>query len=251
MRTLKSCVLLSIFFILTACGNKGPVRPLEVPLPGSVSAAELRQQGDALLLGWQLPTRNLDGSPLQQPPVVDIYRMTFDPENDCPECFDRSTLLASINPQLPKPALQVGPRYLLYDLQVQAGIGYQYKLVTRNLEGQLGKPVILRQTCRQAVPAPQQFRVTPQDRSALLQWQPPSLPDGDTLLGYQLYRRLDGGSSFYPINPQPLQQLSFEDFSLNNGSRYYYRVRALVKRGTQQLEGLATPELNVIPKAGI
>lgn len=237
--------------IITACGNKGPVRPLEVQLPGSVTALELRQQGEALLLGWQLPTHNLDGSPLAQPPAVDIYRMTFDPQDDCPECFDRSTLLVSINPQLPKPAQQVGPRFLLHDRQVKVGKGYQYKLVTRNEDDEIGKPVIVRLACSQALPAPQNFQATPHDRSVQLQWQALTPAVGVSLIGYQLYRRVAVDDNPYPLNPQPLQQASFEDFSLDNGTSYQYRVRALVKRDGKQMEGLATPELSVIPKAGI
>lgn len=252
MQIAKILVLLTSLCTLVACGNKGPVRPLETPMPGAVQAPELRQQGDALLLGWQLPASNQDGSPLEQPPVVDIYRMTYDPADDCPECFDRSTLLVSINPQLPAPAQQIGQRYLLHDRPLQAGTGYQYKLLARNKDGEQSRPLILRQEYNQPVPAPLQVKVTPRDRSVALQWQAPALTPEDTLVGYLVYRHLDtGGGSPYPLMSQPLTKTTFEDFSLENGTRYYYRVRALVNRGKQQVEGLASSELSATPKAGI
>lgn len=238
-------------FTLAACGNKGPVRPLEIPLPGAIQAPELRQQGDALLLGWQLPTANQDGSPQEEPPVVDIYRMTYDPADECPECLDRSTLLVSINPQLPDPAQQAGKRYLLHDRPLQTDTGYQYKLITRNKVGEQSKPVILRQLYNVPLGAPQQVEIRPQDRSVLLQWQAPTLAAEDSLLGYLVYRRLDNSNSLYPLTPEPLKETSFEDFSLTNGTRYYYRLRALIKRGKQQIEGLASPEQSATPKAGI
>lgn len=243
------CILL--LPVLAACGNKGPVRPLEIPLPGAVQAPELRQQGDALLLGWQLPTQNQDGSPLESPPAVDIYRMTYNPQDDCPECFDRSTLLVSIDPQLPKPARQLGGRYQLFDRPLQAGTGYQYKLIARNRQNEQSRPVILRQAYLEPLPPPQQVVATAHDRSVLLQWQAPQLAQGDQLLGYLVYRRLEADATSSLLTTRLLQAESFEDFSLENGTPYFYRIRAVVKRDNQQLEGLASPELGVTPKAGI
>lgn len=251
MQIIRLLTLLLCLLPLGACGNKGPVRPLETPVPGAVKAPELRQQGDALLLGWQLPSSYQDGTPLEQPPVVDIYRMSFDPADDCPECFDRSELLTSINPQLPAPAQQLGERYLLHDRSLQAERGYQYKLIVRTANADRSRPVILRQTYSDPVPAPQQVKISPQDRSALLQWQPPTLKAGDNLAGYLIYRRSDDSLGSYPLNSQPLDEIRFEDFSLKNGTRYYYRVRALVKRGESQIEGLASPEQSVTPESGI
>lgn len=251
MQIVRFLALLAGLLFLAACGNKGPVRPLEAPVPGTVKAPELRQQGDALVLGWQLPNSNQDGSPLQQPPIVDIYRMNFDPANECPECFDRSTLLTSIDPQLPDPAQQVGERYLLHDRSLQPGIGYQYKFIVRNAKGDQSRPLILRQACSEPIPAPQQVKITPRDRSVLLQWQAPLLKEGDQLIGYLIYRRIDASYNPYPLTPQPLDKPRFEDFSLDNGTRYSYRVRALVKRGDFQVEGLASAELSATPKAGI
>ena len=251
MQIIKCCAILLCLSLLAACGNKGPVRPLESTAPATITAPELRQQGDALLLGWQLPSANQDGSPITEAPVVDIYRMSYDPADDCPDCFDRSTLLVSINPQLPAPAQQSDQRFLLHDRTLQAGTGYQYKLVVRNQENEQSRPVILRQAYAEPIPAPQQFEAIPRDRSVLLQWQAPTLAAGDTLIGYLLYRRLDAEQSLYPLSSQPLQATKFEDFSLENGTSYYYRLRALIKRNKQQIESLASPELSVTPKAGI
>lgn len=251
MPIVKFFAALLCLIALAACGNKGPVRPLKIAAPDAIKAPELRQQGDALLLGWQLPSSNQDGSPLAKPPVVDIYRMTYDPTDDCPECFDRSTLLVSINPQLPAPAQQVGKRYLLHDRPLLAGTGYQYKLIARNQDDEQSQPVILRQAYNEPVAAPQQVIAIPRDRSVLLQWQTAPLAEGDSLLGYLVYRRLDSEESLYPLTKQPLPETQFEDFNLDNDTRYHYRVRVLIQRGRQKIEGLASPELSTTPKAGI
>ena len=250
MRIFHLIALLFCVATIAGCGNKGPVRPLEVPLPNAVQAPELRQQGDALLIGWQLPTTNQDGSPLEHEPIVDIYRMTYDPQDDCPECFDRSTLLVSINPQLPTPAQKIDGRYRYHDRPLQPGTGYQYKLIVRNRDNEQSQPIILRQDYQEPLPAPVNFTAIPRDRSVSLQWEKPELATGDNLLGYLVYRRFSG-ASLSQLTKQPLTAPNFEDFSLENGTSYSYRVRALVQRGKQQLEGLASPELKVIPQAGI
>lgn len=246
MQIIRLFTALLCLVLLAACGNKGPVRPLETVQPNPVQAPELRQQGDALLLGWQLPATEQDKAPL-----VDIYRSSYDPQDQCPECFDRSTLLASINPELPQPAQLSGKRYLLFDRQLQAGTGYQYKLIVRDRDGELSRPVILRQSFSEPVPAPQQLSGEPRDSSVLLQWQASPLAPGDQLLGYLLYRYSGTAPQFYPLNAQPLTEPRYEDFSLKNGTRYHYRLRALVQRGKQQIESLASDELSVTPKAGI
>jgi len=251
MQIVKTVILLSLLTTLAACGNKGPVRPLEVPQPNTVQAPELRQQGEALLLGWQLPTTHQNGTPFSQPPVVDIYRMTYDPQDECPECFDRSSLLARINPELPEPALKIGKRYFLFDRPLQVGTGYQYKLIVRSDADETSRPTILRQAFGEPVAAPEQVSVTPKDGALLLQWTAPALTAGDTLIGYLVYRRVDAQSSPYPVTPQPLQETEFEDFGLNNDTSYHYRVRALVQRGEQQIEGIASAEITASPKEEI
>jgi hypothetical protein len=252
MLRLRWITLVLLILLLFACGKKGPVRPLKTKSPGPVTALELRQQGEALLISWQLPSNNLDGSVLETPPTLDIYRMTFDPQADCPECFDRSTLLASIEADLPEPARKVGNRYLLLDRQVQAGVGYQYKLVARNAAAETSPATILRQTFTEPVAAPQQLAISPQNRSITLNWLPGNLAAGDTLLGYQLYRQAAGEPrSPYPLNREPLQKTGFEDFNLENGRSYSYWIRALVQRQQLTVEGIASAELSAIPQAGL
>jgi len=252
MRLLRSTSLLLLILLLFACGKKGPVRPLEAKRPGPVTALELRQQGTALLIGWQLPVNNLDGSALEKPPTLEIYRMTFEPQNDCPECFDRSTLLFSIAADLPNPATKVGERYLLLDRQVQAGVGYQYKLIARSSTNETGPAVILRQAFTEPVSAPLQAEISPRDRSIRLQWQPTPLTENDSLLGYQIYRQASGEPrSTAPLNSEPWQDTVFEDFNLENGRSYSYWIRTLIERQQQTIEGIASSELSAIPQAGI
>lgn len=240
---------LLLLLLLVACGQKGPVRPLIEQVPGPVTGASLSQQGKSLVLRWRLPIRNLDGTPLRQTPQLDLFRMSYDPANDCPDCADRSILLATIEPDLPAPALLTSSGYLLRDRNLTPGSGYQYRLVPR-LHKDAGAPTVLRQTYLQPPPAPRNASALPEDRGARLSWEAPLLGTEETLIGYQIYRRsqnlpLDPA----PINSLPLQKTHFDDFSLENGRTYIYLIRALVRRGDQQLEGVASPDLPVTPLA--
>ncbi len=249
MRFLRLLPLTIALILVTACGYKGPVQPLESPLPGPVKSLEVRQKGSGLLVSWQLPTNNQDGSALQKPPVLDLFRMTYDPLEECPECFDRSEFLVRIEPDLPQPARLVDKGYQYLDRDVEVGIGYQYKLVPLSPAAEQGQPLVLRQEFRPPLPAPADFRAQSRDRSVLLSWQAVDLPDGFELLGYRIYRRTETEKiSPFPLNPEPVQNISYEDFNLENGRRYHYQVRALGRLEEQTIEGLASEELSAVPQ---
>ena len=251
MKPRKLFLFCGLLLLLGACGKKGPVRPLSDQRPGPVSGVELRQQGPNLLLSWQLPDKNLDNSPLTKPPQVDIYRMRFAPANDCPECIDHASLLFSIDPDLPTPAIRVADRYLLVDHQVIIGQGYRYKLVPRSSDGKNGRAVSLQLVVQPTVAAPVQLEATSRDHYVLLSWAPLKPVDGETLVGYQVYRQQAGAKpSLVPLNSAPVTEARFEDFTPENGIAYIYRVRALIKRGEQTLEGLASSEVVATPNAG-
>lgn len=250
MRTARLIIITGIILLLASCGKKGPVRPLEANLPASVKNVELRQQGDTLLLSWQLPTHNQNSTLLDSAPVVEVYRMLFDPANDCPECTDRSVLLYSIDPELPQPALLSGDRYLLQDRQVAANQGYHYRLVPRSKDGQDGQPLIVRIVFVEPLAAPAGLKVEAHDRSATVSWQPFQPAEGQELLGYRLYRHHEE-SSVELLNPRPLTDLIYEDFNLENGRAYNYQVRALLKQGEQILESLPSATITAVPQVGI
>lgn len=250
MKIVHLIATIGILLALSACGKKGPVRPLEASLPDAVTAIELRQRGDEILLGWQLPTRNQNGTPLESAPVIDIYRGLFDPADNCPECKDLSTLLYSIDPELPNPARKIRERYLLFDRQVAAEQGYQYTLVPRNQRGQTGRPMTLRIVFTRPAAAPTDFAVYPHDRSATLRWSSLIPEPAQQLIGYNVYRR-EGQSAEILLNQRPLTKPTYEDFGLENGTPYSYRVRAVLKQGESPLESLPTDAATAIPQTGL
>lgn len=244
---------LMVLFIMAltciACGKKGPVQPLEANLPNAVRNVELMQHGGELHLSWQLPTSNQNGTPLEKPPVVEIYRMLFDPQDSCPECKDRSTLLYSIDPELPEPSLLIGGRYFLRDKQVAAGQGYHYRLVPVDSTGQHGQSLIKRVAFFQPHKAPTGLKVAPHNRSTVLSWEPLQPASEMALLGYHVYHRMQGeASSFERITKRAQSETSYNDYNLANGSQYDYQVRALLQKDGQTLESLPSLTVSATPQ---
>jgi len=251
INTARLIFYLILIFILVACGKKGPVRPLDVNLPGPVQNAELRQRGNELLLSWQLPASNQDNTPLKTAPDIDIYRMLFDPNDDCPECNDHSLPRFTINPELPIPAQRLGDHYLLGDKQVAAGQGYRYRLVPRTLDGQNGQPLTVQAVFIEPPAGPNGFAAEPHDRSATLSWLAVEPEAGQELSGYQIYRReSDGIQPAQRLVQLPPSELKYEDLTLENGKQYIYLVRALLKQKDQLLESLPSAAITVIPRSG-
>lgn len=248
MKFFQPLVILGILLLLVACGKRGPVRPLEAHLPKTVKNVGLMQIGDELLLSWQLPSSNQDGTPLESPPVIDIYRMLFDPNDNCPECTDRSTLLHSIDPELPHPAHQKGDRYLFYDRQVSAGQGYHYRLVPVDKSGRPGQSLVKRVAFLGPHAAPEGLQVTPHDRSTVLTWTPLQPREGMVLLGYHVFRRSgDSGNSLLRLTKRAVTETTFNDYKLNNGTEYNYHLRALLQQGGLSLETLPSAIVSATP----
>lgn len=244
--------LFCLLLICTACGKKGPVRPLQSQQPEAVRNLELRQRGGHLLLSWGLPEHNQDGSRITEAPSVDLHRAQFNPGEDCSECLERAPLLAVIDPELPDPAKLTGQRYLFTDTEVVTGQQYSYLLLTRDRAGQAGQPATINLTVLPAASAPSGLQATAQDRSVSLRWEA-NIPEGPrSLLGYRIYRRSpDLSQPEKLLIPGLLNATEYTDARLINGNRYSYRISAVLQQGEQVLESLFSPVVDAVPQSGL
>jgi predicted small lipoprotein YifL len=230
--------LLLLATALAGCGKKGPVRPLRQPQPGAAEEFTLRQQGDRMLLVWSLPQQNEDGTPLTDLAGFRIYRGTFEPGDDCPECLQTPKLWRLVDLEYLRDVQRVGDRFFAADSDLQPGQGYQYRIIPFNRWGQDGKPALQRQVLSEPPPAPSQVAAAGQNGTLLVTWQPPSsLPEGMELLGYNVYRRRpDRAFPPAPHNPQPVAATRLEDRDFAAGKTYLYAVRAVVRQDGRVLE---------------
>lgn len=234
--------------LLTACGKRGPVRPLIEKLPNGVTAAKLTQRGNGFLLRWKMPTENQDGTRLDDLDLVEIRRLFATPAEFCSECPTPWPLIARISPQLPAPARRIKQTYFLVDQGAENGQVAHYRLVAVNREGRASVPVDLHQVWQKPQAAPEMVNTQVGDRSVTLKWRPSPLPEKVTLVGYQLYRRESGTEySVLPMTIRPLEKPEFSDFGLINGQFYDYRITNLIKVDDYEFESLPSADIRVVP----
>ena len=241
-------IALSLLLLLlgTGCARKGPLQPKLHSLPDAPQPLTILQRGEGLLLGWSLPTRNLDGSPAEDLTGFRILRMTYSSENGCSSCRQPGDLRASIDIDYPEPAQRIGRRFYWLDEQLTVGKGYRYLVQPLTVGGRPGAGADISQVLQCPPPAPEGLQASTEDGVVRVTWQQPALDTGMELLGFQVYRRR-GDTPFPPIplNLQPLQTTELVDESPRDGHPYQYRIGTLVQIGEMRLESALSTALHV------
>jgi len=242
-------ILPLLLLMLTACGKKGPVRPVEHALPEAPRNLALEQRGDGFLLFWEAPEANQDGSKLPESLQYRISRMEFDPADDCPECRDLSSPLARIDSRYPQPARFADGRFAFFDAPLKSGTGYRYRIEALGPRGNSGEPARVARAFLPPPAPPGELAGEELDRLIRLRWEPPATRPADAVfIGYRVYRRLPGELwSLAPRSRLPLQQPGFEDFAVENGQTYEYRVGVLYRLAGQEAESSPGHSLRLTP----
>jgi predicted small lipoprotein YifL len=246
-----TCLLatgLLMIVMLAACGKKGPVRPKVDKLVEAPTDVTLQQQGNLFVLGWTLPSQKRDGSAEDLTGFL-IKRLAYDAAGDCPTCRDPEEEVAELGIKDPAPGQRIGNRIYWRDFDIRNGTGYRYAIVPITL-GNIEAPfATIHLEAQQSPPAPTGLQVDAGDGQVSLQWSAPTLPEEMELVGYNLYRRQAKlPFPIIPVNPTPLKETHLLDRGLDNGRAYEYRVSALVRIGTQELESMASPGALITPQ---
>ncbi|AMV71286.1 hypothetical protein JCM30471_31210 [Desulfuromonas carbonis] len=243
-------ILFILVLALTACGKRGPVRPLLQALPEAPQDLRVQQQGERFLITFGLPGKNQDDSPLTDLQGFQVYKMKYDPLRECPECRDTSVLLQSIDLDYLRDVRRVGDRLELWDSGLTPGLGYQYRVVAVNRKGGGGRPAVVKRPFFTPPAAPARLTATGHDQMVQLGWQPVTA-GGKELVGYNLYRRTPAVAfSSDPINREPIPTTRFEEYGLQNGTTYDYAVRSVIKSGEWLVESPLSVAVTVTPEAG-
>lgn len=250
IRYLLGVCLLSLG--LWGCGFKAPPQPLRQALPEAPANLAVRQLGGRMLIAWNLPSRNQDGSPAKDLAGFNIYRMSYDLQDECPDCRDTSVLLRRIDLDFLNEALRSGERLFWFDSGLEPETGYQYRVTPLTVEGYEGAPSQLRRPFLVPPLPPAALTASGHDRLVRLEWSPvEEVPGGQALLGYNLYRR--SGDAPYlplPLNREVLTETGYDDFQVENGQGYDYLVRTIVRGARGSLESEASVPVSVTPEAG-
>jgi len=244
-------VLVLLVLLTAGCGFKGRPLPLEKPLPVAPLDLEARQLGSSLLIAWTIPELNQDETPARDLEGFNLYRMLFNPQDVCPDCMDRSTLLAKIDLDYPVNVRVIDKRVYYFDRDIIPGKGYRYRIAARTRAGREGRPARARLTALPPIEAASGLVARGHDQMIRLSWEAYTPAPGDTLLGYQLYRGLgDGATEPVPVNSALLTATGFDDYGVENGLSYSYRLRSVILRGKTHLESPASIAAAATPLPG-
>lgn len=235
LRTLSVAVCL---LTVAGCGKVGPVKPLQKALPSAVSNATLDQKGNALLLAWDIPTTNQDGSPLDNLAGFSIYRSDYDLDKGCPECRPPKNLLRQIDLAYYRSNNRDSQRIALWDSAVEEEVGYRYRIVPYTDDNHEGGDLLIHRPCFTAPYPPAGLQGEALDKQVRLNWQAAEeTRQGIELVGYNIYRRSgDNYFSATPLNSNPVAVTAYEDFQVDNGILYTYAIRTIVRLDDQLVE---------------
>lgn len=252
----RGVVLVVLFVtvaVLAACGRKGPVRLPLATLPAAPTQFVIDQQGDDFLLSWTIPMHNQDGAAADDLNGFRVYRLVYNAADGCPTCRDPDQLVAELNLMRPEPAVRIDKRFYWRDAAVAPGTGHAYRVVPVTVGRQEGDSAAAFRSYQTPPPTPATLNAEAGDRQVSLTWTAPAIiPPGTQLVGYNLYRRPEGGSyPPIPLNAEPRREPRLVDLAVAGGRALTYRVTTVVRSGDQLLESAPSPEALVTPRGGI
>lgn len=198
------------------------------PVPVPIARIDPQVQEGALRLRWSAPVRTTSGTPLEAIAGYEVYRSptgqegSFALHGTAPTTFYEDT------------QFEFGQRYF-YRVRTLAQFGAD----TVSSDSSVVKEVLARDLFPPPIPA-NLIAVASEGRVDLT-WDASPAVD---LAGYFLYRSLESGSGYQPLNSRPLAGQTFADTAVEPGKRHYYVVSAVDKEGNeskQSAEVAATP----------
>jgi hypothetical protein len=207
--------------------NQSAVSPVPIPAAPRGAAAEVTQ--DFILLKWNPPVENMDGSIPPRIAGYNVYR------SDDPKSFPATPLNQE---PVPKPEFE--------DRTFEFDKTYFYSV---SLVGSREKPYaeslaspVLSVAARDTFPPgpPQNLNAVVAGQAVLLLWVPPQQRD---VAGYRVYRRLAGETETSPLQKELIRTPTYRDETAQQGMIYLYRVTAVDTHGNEGRAGETTVEV--------
>jgi hypothetical protein len=223
-----------------------------VPAAALGLRAEARE--DAILLTWERPLRNEDGSPLTDLLEFRLFR-AIGPAGPRegrgrPSFFP----LATVRADQPENAVVQGNQYAFRDdgggAGLTPGLRYTYRLQAVNRRGMVGTPSAEVFVDYTAAPSPPTgLTAVAGDGVVNLAWQsPPAQADAPSPRGYNVYRGLQRGAyASEPINAGLVLEMRFRDTAVDNETPYYYVVRSVAGDRLPWRESKDSNEVSATP----
>jgi len=235
---------------LPACGRKGDPFLSEPLAPSKVRALAAVARPGAIMLSWQAPRENTDGSELRDLSGFRIYRAQASFADFCRACPRSWELLFDYEYRGPAGQQPERRTYQYRDTAVRPGTVYEYRLHAYNASGAAGPaPEAVAVHYDVAPLSPQGFALERRNRLIVLSWQPVStLVDGraaEDIAGYNVFRRLETEEFAAPLTAAPVAGPQFEDIPPAYDTVYYYTVRSVRMIEQSMIESDGAPEIRL------
>ncbi|MBE9503813.1 MAG: fibronectin type III domain-containing protein [Proteobacteria bacterium] len=234
--------------LFTGCGKKGPPLPKNLVIPEGVKSFSIEGRVEGLLISWQNPEKNSDGTILTDLAGYKLHKRE-DSEN-CKRCPSDFPIYMDVDLASAADITIEGGRTYLLDWDVKADVDYQYKVAPYNRGGYFG---LFSETkngrWRKPLSGIKDLKAEAGDRTVKLTWQAFDVKEDDGFVGYRVYRRDASGSyGRVPVSASPLKETRYTDIGLENDSQYYYIVKSLSQAGDTLIESEPSEEVPTIPR---
>ncbi|HMK36764.1 MAG TPA: hypothetical protein VK463_16950 [Desulfomonilaceae bacterium] len=220
------CILIVSSF-LSACGYKTSPRPATATVPGEIRSIDARAYPDRVILKWQIPSSNTDGSKLTDTSGFKVYRAAQKTGEECDNCEEKKIMHANVDFQNPSNATIADGDVTYTDKDVQPGNVYSYSVSTYNLKGREGRfSQDMSVLMDEAPAAPEGVRAVSESGAVTLEWT--SAPQGSGVQGYRVYRGTTPQiEDMKSAGGTKAGETTLVDRDVEKEKTYYYVVRAL------------------------
>ncbi len=238
-------ILSSVLVAMAACGYKTNPRPAAATVPAEIGIVHAQSYKNRIVLKWDIPAKNTDGTPLTDLSGFKVYRVVTKEGEECDNCEGKKTLLANIDYQNPANATIEKGVVTFTDNDVSQGKVYYYFVSAYNFRGEESRPsheVIV--TFEKAPDPPHDVKATVDSRGVFLEWSPPR--GNSNIKNYRIYRSDE-------LNPNDTRLIgntkwgenTFRDKTAETGKTYHYAVSSLTMNRGISTESDCSPPVTV------
>ncbi len=220
-------LLVLVAFSVVGCGYKTNPRPSTEAVPSEVGLVHARAYPGRIVLTWDVPKTNTDGSALKDISGFRVYRHQEKIGEECADCKHEKGVPSNIDFQHPVDAEIDGGVVIYTDNSVTIGNVYSYSVTVYSLKGIESRPSEdVAVVFDESPPAPEGLQVEPESAGLRLKWTPPGRLSG--IRSYHVYRgETDDVNTMKSIGRTKWAENYFLDEDVTHGKVYYYTIRSV------------------------